>query len=68
VVALSDPLARDVTIGLAVQVSADGLVVADDATVTAVVDDVVFVAVRERDGPSVAAAAQQGLASLLYLP
>ncbi len=68
VVALSDPLARDVAVGLAVQVSADGLVVADDATVTGIVDDVVFVAVDERDGPSVAAAAQRGVASLLYLP
>ncbi len=68
VVALSDPLARNVTVGLAVQVSADGLVVADDAVVTGIVDDVVFVAVSERDGPIVAAAAQQGVASLLYLP
>ena len=68
VVALSDPLARDVAVGLSVQVSADGLVVAGDARITGVVDDVVFVAVSERDGPSVAAAAQQGIASLLYLP
>ncbi len=68
VVALSDPLARDVAVGLDVQVSADGLVVADDATIVGIVDDVVFVAVNERDGPSIAAAAQQGVASLLYLP
>lgn len=68
VVALSDPLARDVAVGLSVQVSADGLVVARDARITGVVDDVVFVAVSERDGPGVAAAAQQGTASLLYLP
>jgi hypothetical protein len=68
VVALSDPLARNVAVGFSVQVSADGLVVADDARITAVVDDVVFVAVSERDGPGVAAAAQQGIASLLYLP
>jgi hypothetical protein len=68
VVALSDPLARDITVGLSVQVSADGLVVAGDARITGVVDDVVFVAVSERDGPGVAAAAQQGIASLLYLP
>lgn len=68
VVALSDPLARDVVIGLSVQVSAGGLVIADDAMISSVVDDVVFVAVRERDGPGVAAAAQQGIASLLYLP
>jgi hypothetical protein len=68
VVALSDPLARDVVTGLAVQVSADGVVIADSATVTSVVDDVVFVAVNERDGPIVAAAAHQGAASLLYVP
>ena len=68
VVAVSDPLARNVAVGLAVQVSADGFVIADGAVVTAVVDDVVFVAVAERDGPGVAAAAQQGVASLLFLP
>ena len=68
VVALSDPLARDVAAGLAVQVSADGVVVADSAVVTRVVDDVVFVAVSRRAGPVVAAAARQGTASLLYLP
>ena len=68
VVALSDPLARDLAVGLSVQVSADGLVVAGNARITGVVDDVVFVAVGERDGPEVAAAAQQGIASLLYLP
>ena len=68
VVALSDPLARNVAIGLPVQVSADGVVIADDATISGVVDDVVYVAVSERDGPGVAAAAQQGTASLLYLP
>ena len=68
VVALSDPLARGVVVGLAVQVSADGVVLADDAVVSGVVDDVVFVAVSEPDGPRVAAAAQQGTASLLFLP
>jgi hypothetical protein len=68
VVALSDPLARDVATGLAVQVSADGLVIAESAVVTSVVDDVVFVAVSRSDGPIVAAAAHQGTASLLYLP
>jgi hypothetical protein len=68
VVALSDPLARDVAEGLAVQVVADGVVLAASAIVSAVVDDVVFVAVSEPDGPAVAAAAQRGAASLLYLP
>ncbi len=68
VVALSDPLARDVVVGLNVQVTADGLVVADAARVTGVVDNVIFVAVDTDEAPTVAAAAQQGVASLLYLP
>ena len=68
VVALADPLARDVVVGLRVQVAADGLVIARDATVTGVVDDVIFVAVDTGEAPAVAAAAQQGMASLLYLP
>ncbi|HUS43923.1 MAG TPA: hypothetical protein VMY16_14760 [Ilumatobacteraceae bacterium] len=68
VVAVSDPLARSVDAGLAVKVSADGVLLAEAAMVTGVVDDVVFVAVNERDGPIVAAAAQQGIASLLYVP
>jgi hypothetical protein len=68
VVAVSDPLARDVTVGLAVQVAGDGVVLADHAVVTAVVDGVVFVAVDLAQGPQVAAAAHQGTASLLYLP
>ena len=68
VVALSDPLARSVVPGLRVEVTADGLVLADSAAVTDVVDDVIFVAVGERDAAAVAAAAQQGVASLVYLP
>jgi hypothetical protein len=68
VVALSDPLGRGVTIGLRVQVAADGLVLAASATVVDVIDDVVFVAVDASAAPTVAAAAQQGIASLLYLP
>ncbi len=68
VVALADPLARNVVPGLRVHVAADGLVVAESAEVTDVADDVIFVAVSERDAPGVAAAAQQGIASLLYVP
>jgi len=68
VVALADPLSRGVAIGLEVQVAADGIVLAGTATVVDVVDDVVFVAVAAADGAVVAAAAQQGVASLLYLP
>ena len=68
VVALSDPLSRGVVIGLTVQVAADGLVIAETATVVDVADDVIFVAVDASAAPTVAVAAQQGIASLLYLP
>jgi hypothetical protein len=68
VVTLADPLARNVVVGMDVRVVADGLVLANSGRVTEVVDEVVFVAVDELDGPIVAAAAQQGIASLLYLP
>ena len=68
VVALSDPLSRGVTIGLSVQVTADGIVLAEPATVVDLVDDVIFVAVAAHQAPTVAAAAQQGIATLLYLP
>jgi hypothetical protein len=68
VVAISDPLAREVTAGLQVQVVAEGLVIAARAQVTSVVDEVIFVAVRVDEAPAVAAAARTGVASLLYLP
>ncbi len=68
VVALSDPLSRNVAIGLPVQVAADGLVIAASATVVDLDDEIVFVAVDAGDAPAVAAAAQQGIASLLYVP
>lgn len=68
VVAMSDPLARGIVTGIAVRVVADGLVLAERATVVDVVDEVIFVAVVDHDAPSVAAAARQGIASLLYLP
>ena len=68
VVALSDPLSRGVTIGFEVQIAADGLLVAERGTVVDVVDDVVFIAVPQRDAATVAAAAHAGLASLVYLP
>lgn len=68
VVALSDPLSRGVVIGLSVQISADGIVIAEPATVVDLVDDVIFVAVARQQAPTVAAAAQLGVASLLYVP
>lgn len=68
VVALADPLGRHDAIGLDVQIAADGIVLADSATIVDIVDDVVFVAVEAGRGAVVAAAAQRGIASLLYLP
>jgi hypothetical protein len=68
VVALSDPLSGGIGIGLPVQVAADGLVIAESATVVETIGDVVFLAVAPSEGPMVAAAAHQGTASLLYLP
>lgn len=68
VVAISDPLAVGVPIGARVQIAADGLILAEAASVVDVSDAVVFVAVERRDAANVAAAAQQDLATLLYLP
>jgi len=68
VVPIVDPLATDVRIGLRVQVVAEGLVLADVATVVEVDGDVAFVAVEPTSAPVVAAAARDGTASLLYVP
>ena len=68
VVAVVDPLARSVAVGLDVSISSEGIVLADAATIVSIVDDVVYVAVPERDAPMVAAAAHAGLASLIFLP
>ena len=68
VVAIADPLARGLEAGVRVQVAADGLVLAESGTVVDVIDEVVYVAIGEHDGPIVAAASQQGIATLLYLP
>jgi len=54
-------------VGLAVQVVADGLLLADDATIVDVSTESVFVAVDLDDGPAVAAAERAGAASLLFL-
>jgi len=68
VVAVADPLARGVVVGTEVSVAADGLIIAERATVTVVVDDVIFVAVAQDAGAAVAAASQHGIATLVYLP
>ena len=54
VVALTDPLSRGVSIGLEVQVAADGMVIAESATVVEMIDDVVFVAVDASTAATVA--------------
>ncbi len=68
VVGIVDLLAPDVSIGLDVQVVADGVVLADDARVVALAGDVVFVAVEARAAPMVAAAAHDATASLMFEP
>ncbi len=68
VVGISDALARNATVGLDVQVSSEGIVLAAHATVVEVTDDVTYVAVAIDDAPAVAAAAQAGFASLIFLP
>lgn len=68
VVAVADPLARAVTIGTRVQVAADGLLLATDATIVELVDEIIYIAVEPRAAPAIAAAAQANLVSLLYLP
>ena len=68
VVALIDPLARSVAVGLDVDVTSEGVTLTAGATIVSVMDDVVYVAMIERDAPMVAAAAQSGLASLVFLP
>lgn len=68
VVPLSDPLARDVVAGISVRVAADGVILAEQATVVDVVDDVILVAVAEPDAAGVADAARRGAAGLIYLP
>lgn len=68
VVAISDPLAVHIPLGSSVQIAADGLLVAEMATVTDAIDDVVFVAVAPAVAVAIAAAAHQGLATVLLLP
>ena len=68
VVGLTDPLARNATIGLHVRVAAEGVVLAETAEVVGLSDDVILIAVAARDGPIVASAAHDGLASVLFLP
>lgn len=55
-------------IGLSVRIVADGIVLADGATIVDRIGSRVFVAVPAADGPAVAAAEQAGIASMIYVP
>lgn len=68
VVGLVDPLARDLAIGLRIHVVADGVVLARDATIVGLRDDVVQIAVAADDGAIVAMAAHDGTASIVFVP
>ena len=68
VVGVIDPLARRASIGLQVVVASEGVVLAASSTVVGVDDETVLVAVPAAEAPMVAAAAQLGTASLLFVP
>jgi hypothetical protein len=68
VVAIPDAPSRTSHIGLAVMVVAEGRVLASSARIVEVDESVSFVAVPTAEAPAVAAAAQAGLVTLLYVP
>ena len=68
VVGIIDPLARGAGVGSRVRISSEGIVLADLGEVVSLADEVVFVTVSPADAPIVAAAAQAGLASILFVP
>jgi len=67
-VGITDPLARDVRIGLEVQVVSEGVVLADGARVVGVAEEVIFVAVQAQAAATVAAAAHDSAASIVFVP
>jgi hypothetical protein len=68
VVAVPDQLRRASYVGLHVLVAAEGVVLASSASIVGVEEGVSFVAVPAADAAAVAAAAQAGLTTLLYVP
>ena len=68
VVGVIDLLAVGASIGLPVVVTSEGVVLAAAATVVGRDDEVVLIAVPVTEAPMVAAAAQLGTVSLLFLP
>ena len=67
-VGITDPLAHDVRIGLEVQVVSEGVVLADGARVVGVAEEVIFVAVQAQAAATVAAAAHDSAASIVFVP
>ena len=68
VVGIVDPLMGDSSVGDRVLVAARGEVLADEAVIVHIVDEVAYVAVAPNDAPAAAAASRDGTATLLYLP
>lgn len=68
VVGIVDPTVLPDEIGVAVRIVADGVVLADRGSIVEVRGEVAFVAVAADRAAAVAAAAQQRLAAILYLP
>ncbi len=68
VVPIPVPIAAPDAVGAPVDVVADGIVLAADATVVTVDGDTLFVAVGRRAAPAVAAAARSGIAGVVFLP
>lgn len=68
IVGISDPLAPLDEVGVDVSIVAEGVVLAERATVVAQAGEVTFVAVPVTDAPAVAAAAQTRVAALVFLP
>lgn len=71
VVAVSDPILSTamstVSVGLRVSIHSEGIVLANDARITAVDGDVVFVALDVEDATAVSAAAQLRIASIAFV-
>lgn len=68
VVPISDPLVTTAEHGLTVAVYAEGLVLAETATIVDTADEIVFVAVEPTVAPAVAAAVRQRTASIAFTP
>ena len=68
VVGIVDPLMRASSVGDRVLVAADGAVLADEAVIVHIVDEVAYVAVDPTDAAATAAASRDGTATLLYVP